>query len=172
MAKLEVEIKAHCPDHQTIIDKLISLDAQYIHSLKQDDIYFSHPSRDFNRTDEAFRIRRVNDKIFITYKGPKLGEEAKSRIEEEVEIDNFQSMKRIAQHLGFIEFGTVSKVREVYCLGEIEICIDKVEKLGDFIELEIISSHREEAEKELFKLASTLGLDRFERKSYLELLYE
>ena len=33
-------------------------------------VYFRHPSRDFQQTHEAFRLRRYDDEVFITYKGP------------------------------------------------------------------------------------------------------
>jgi len=172
MDLLEVELKAYCDDREKIIGALGSLGAKFLHTLKQEDTYFNHPSRDFRVTDEAFRIRRYNDKIIITYKGPKLGDRAKTRLEEEVEIDNFYSMKRICTYLGFTETRTVVKTRDVYRCGEIEVCVDRVENLGEFIELEKMHTDREKGEQDIFDLASKLGLQKFERKSYLELLLE
>ena len=51
---LEVEIKAKIKikEIKEILDKL---GAKFIKEEKQRDIYFSHPLRDFGKTDEAFR---------------------------------------------------------------------------------------------------------------------
>ena len=45
------------------------------------DHYFNGHDRDFHQTDEAFRIRRMGEKNFLTYKGPKRDTDTKTRIE-------------------------------------------------------------------------------------------
>ena len=48
---------------------------------EQVDTYFSHPARDFAATDEALRIRSIDQENFVTYKGPKLDATTKTRRE-------------------------------------------------------------------------------------------
>ena len=48
--------------------------------------------------------------------------------------------------------------------------MDDVRNLGHFVELEKQGDSKDEIEAELFRLADTLGLERFERRSYLEML--
>src|SRR5438132_14309314 len=50
------------------------------------DHYFNAPDRDFARTDEAFRVRIVGQTNYVTYKGPKLDRETKTRLEIEVAL--------------------------------------------------------------------------------------
>jgi adenylate cyclase class IV len=56
----------------------------------------------------------------------------------------------------------------------VEICLDEVEGLGCFVELEIqaAANQLEAARAVLLKSATELGLTRSERRSYLEMLLE
>ncbi len=171
MDQLEIEIKAYCGDFNQCRKKAESLGAERVGTSLETDVYFNHPARDFGATDEALRIRRSAGLCVLTYKGPKIGTRSKTRVEQEVAVEDFDSLRMILLSLGFIEYGSVMKVRETYTLGGIHICFDRVEGLGGFIELEMMGTDRERIERELFELASGLGLDTFERRSYLELLY-
>ncbi len=167
---LEVEIKAWCEGHEDVRRKVLSMGGIFEERVTESDTYFNHPSRDFRETDEAFRIRRSNCSSVITYKGPKLSGRAKTRKEEELGITDPDVMKSILTSLGFREVGTVEKTREVYLLDKVHVTLDSVSGLGTFVELEKMDADRERVEGELFALAEGLGLTRFERKSYLELL--
>lgn len=167
---LEIELKAHCDDHQALADKLLDLGALFVETSEQRDLYFNHPSRDFKSTDEALRVRQIGQSHILTYKGPKLGGPAKSREELEVAVENQEELKLILLKLGFRESGKVLKVRDLYIWKEIRICLDRVDGLGNFIELEKIGTASKSIEKELLALAEDLGLTRFEQRSYLELL--
>ncbi|MBP7604489.1 MAG: class IV adenylate cyclase, partial [Spirochaetes bacterium] len=132
----------------------------------------NHPSRDFATTDEDFRIRRARGGVVVTYKGTKIGERSKTRYENEVALDDADAFAEILLRLGFRPVRAVKKRRELYALEGAHVCLDSVEGLGYFAEIEILSEDREEAEQKLFTLAERLGLARFERRSYLELLLE
>lgn len=170
MSLLEIEIKAYCDDPAEVERRLAALGAQYLKERIERDLYFSHPTRNFRETDEALRLRLAEGTSFCTYKGPKIGTAAKTREEFEIKVGDFETAREILLRLGFIEAGRVEKRRRIFSLGPIEICIDRVDGLGDFVELETHGSERERLEKELFDLASRLGLERFERRSYLELV--
>ncbi len=169
---LEIEIKAYCDNHEDIIAKINSLGGEFIAALSERDIYYSHPCRDFAETDEAFRIRTENGRNILTYKGPKLGRKTKSRIEKETVFDDLDSMTGIVESLGFGRVEEVIKTRTVYRIRDIEICLDLVEGLGTFVELEKKGNDRESGEKELAAIAAGLGLSEFETRSYLELKLE
>ncbi len=168
---LEIEIKCYCDDTEGVRRKLSEIGAKPVEQRRESDVYFNHPSRDFKKTDEALRLRNVNEKCRITYKGPKLSLTTKARIEHETETGDFKTMKSILLSLGFVESGVVEKDREIYSFRGMEVSIDRVEGLGDFVEIEKIGELRDEVEKDLFETASILGLSRFERRSYLELKY-
>lgn len=73
---IEVEVKAKINDFNSIKKDLYNIGAIESHTEHQEDIYFNSPIKDFAKTDEALRIRKVTIKdsieTFITYKGPKL----------------------------------------------------------------------------------------------------
>ncbi len=169
MKELEIEIKAYCDDLDKIKRKITELGADFVKTSKETDLYFNHPEKDFGDTDEALRIRTVNSDSILTYKGPKISIKSKARIEKEVIISDETISRDILLLLGFRDSGTVIKNRDYYLINGITICLDKVEILGSFVELEKIGDDIEAVEKELYYLAGILGLHRFERKSYLEL---
>jgi adenylate cyclase, class 2 len=169
---LEIEIKANCDNHDDIIERIKLLGGELVREVEDKDIYYKHPARDFVKTDEAFRIRIEDNKTLLTYKGPKIGGRSKTRFERELVFDGLDAMKEILDKLGFAIAGEVNKMRTYYSLNNIEICLDSVDGLGDFVELEIKGDDREAGEKILFEIAEKLGLTRFERKSYLEMVLE
>jgi adenylate cyclase, class 2 len=168
---LEIEIKSHCDDHGPVAERLGAMGARHVGTRTELDLYLNHPCRDFRNTDEALRLRRAGGRVILTYKGPKIGTAAKTRREEEVDVADFEKTTGILGLLGFVEFGSVAKERSIYRLGDVEICLDTVDGVGRFVEIEKKGSDRERIEGELFHLAGELGLDRFERRSYLEMKY-
>ena len=112
---IEVEQKFVVPDHQQTASRLAELGHDLGPTVRQVDRYFSHPSRDFGKTDEALRIRRIGNAVVITYKGPKLDGETKSREEIEIELppgdESARQMIELLSALGFQPVGEVCKVR-------------------------------------------------------------
>ncbi|HOO72883.1 MAG TPA: class IV adenylate cyclase [Spirochaetota bacterium] len=172
MELLEIEIKAYCEDGTAAETRIMELGGVFIEARREEDIYFNHPCRDFRITDEALRLRGVGGSTVLTYKGPKLGGRSKTRVEQEADIPDRAAVKAILTSLGFVESGRVAKERKLYHLHDVEICLDRVEGLGLFIELEKKDTDREKVEAVLFSLAEELGLTRFERRSYLELILD
>lgn len=166
----EIEIKAYCNDLSLIENELELEKALFVGEYKQHDIYYNHPLRDFKETDEAFRIRSVDGNQFVTYKGPKISQTAKTRIELETSIGEFETFRSILLSLGFKEGGEVIKIRKEYILNNVTICLDNVYGAGSFVEFEIMGSDIAKGEQALFEMGEHLGLRRFERKSYLELV--
>jgi adenylate cyclase class 2 len=166
---LEIEAKARIPDPIEIERKVKDLGFKHQKSETQRDIYYRHPNRDFSKTDEALRIREIEEKCYLTYKGPKLDKKTKTRMEIEVEIRDAEKIKEILRNLGFQEAGVVKKRRKIYSLGEYRIFIDKVQSLGTFLEVEKTGEYDI---GKLLELFDKLGIPRenLERRSYLELL--
>ncbi|MCL1911536.1 MAG: class IV adenylate cyclase [Leptospirales bacterium] len=166
----EIEIKAWCRGFEPVVRLLEEMGARRGETKNEKDTYYSHPVRNFAETDEALRVRESGGKAVLTYKGPKISVKAKTRVEHEAVFDDASSVKRILADLGFKESGEVNKTRKTYHLNGIEIDLDDVASCGLFVELEKIGSETAAIEAELFDLAERLGLEHFERRSYLELL--
>lgn len=179
--QLEIEQKYPLADSAALLAKLKQLGADSHGASSQADTYYNHPARDFATTDEALRIRRTDAGCFVTYKGPKLDAETKTRREIELPLTQCedspgQEWPELLAALGFREVATVSKTRESYTVsrGEfvVEICIDRVDGVGDFAELEIVADEERlaAAKRVLAELEATFNLAQPQRRSYLEML--
>lgn len=138
------------------------------------DTYYNSPVRDFSTTDEALRIRSVNRRSVLTYKGKKLDSVSKTRPEFETEVDG-DSARSILIALGFFESGVVSKRRELFSYRNMTIALDSVEGLGEFIEVEEQADcNIEERCDEIFSFLEGLGIRKEDsiRTSYLEMVLE
>lgn len=181
----EVEQKYRVSSHKPVIAALAVLDADIGDPIEQEDCYYGHPQRDFAQTDEAFRLRSVGEKNFLTYKGPKVDRSTKTRREEEVRLadghENRERCDAIFRHLGFEPVAKVHKRRVVATTTHrghaAEIALDDVDQLGHFVELEVSvesdaphSAALDAAKQTLAELAEELSLSEVERRSYLELL--
>lgn len=180
--QLEVEQKYLLPDAQAVLKRLASLGVQLGEAVEQADLYFGHPSRSFRETDEALRIRRVGEANVITYKGPRLDAQTKTRQEIELPlasgVEAFRQFATLLEALGFVRVFDVRKQRQTAALhwqGEdVELALDNVAGLGQFLELEILTTPErlETAQSALASLAKFLELSASERRSYLEMTLE
>ncbi|BFH73335.1 class IV adenylate cyclase [Sulfurisphaera javensis] len=169
----EIKIKLISPKLEDIERKL---NEKYkpINEEYQVDIYYNSPVRDFRKTDEALRLRVINNNMIeLTYKGPKLSQQSKSREEIIVKVDNLNSMDLILQRLGFIKTLKIEKIRKNYKIDKFIVSLDKVTDLGEFIEIEGINVKEEELTQfvnTFLKEFNILGEKTL--KSYLELLID
>lgn len=177
---LEVELKFRVDDLDEVRKAARAFGGKLGSTIRQVDTYYAHPTRNFAETDEALRVRVVGETACVTYKGPLLDAETKSRQETEIRFAGGAADGRrfggLLARLGFHEVKAVHKEREEWHLDwqgkSVELLIDRVDGLGTFVELEMLSDAAafEEAKAALLALASTLGLRDSERRSYLALL--
>ncbi len=181
MARFEVEVKAPIDDPEAVIAQLEELGAEPEGIVEEEDIYFAHPVRDFAATDEAVRVRRQQDRVFLTYKGPKVDDRTKTRREIELPLAGSEAWERAIAFLeaqGYRRVRPVRKERRKFSLSwdgyPVEASVDIVQALGAFVELETRADEAsvDDARQALLRLAAVLGLRRSERRSYLELLLE
>lgn len=176
----EVEMKFRRSGNDELERRLAALDAVASPLIEQRDAYFAHPSRDFRQTDEAFRIRSEGEHNRLTYKGPKIDLQTKTRKELEIRFatgtESRTQMTEMLLALGFCESLTVVKHRQPYRLEwegrQTEVVLDSVERVGQFVELETVADEQEweSARDSLQRLAAHLELHDSERRSYIELL--
>ncbi|KQC13855.1 MAG: adenylyl cyclase, partial [Methanosaeta sp. SDB] len=122
---------------------------------------------------EALRIRVKEEGARLTYKGPKLDSETKSRIELTVRVDDPKALESILESIGFSRTAAVKKRRTKYALGEAVLAVDEVEGLGTFIEVELSGGEDwEDQKRTALEILARLGRPKSIRKSYLELLNE
>jgi len=168
---IEVEVKARA--RPETIANILGLGATLIGTENHRDLYFNSPLRDFKESDEALRIRIKEEGARLTYKGPKLDKETKSRLELTVKIDSPEEMEKILRALDFMRSAEVTKRRTKYALDEAVVAFDEVVGLGSFVEVEISGDEDWEMQgSKALALLGRLGLGESIRSSYLELLAE
>ena len=173
---MEVEVKAYAEDLKEVEARIREMGAELTWEGEQVDTYYNHPERDFAKTDEALRIRNEKSDSFLTYKGPKVDELSKTREEIQFSIENAEAAGKVLVKLGFSTAGIVKKYRKKFKLQDLKISLDRVDGLGDFVEVEALDTNRSEHEvsktrDRIIAIMDELGLEKRERTSYLELLY-
>ena len=179
----EVEQKFRTEGHSEVASRLAALGAEAGPRVEQEDAYWNHPARDFARSHEALRLRRVGIENAITYKGPKHAGPTKTREEVEVPFlegpDGMERMGRVFEALGFRPVALIRKERTPYrliCEGRaVEVVLDVAEEIGTFVEVEAIADGEDdlaEAQRVVMSLAATLGLTEIEPRSYLRMALE
>ena len=174
MYEVEVKVPANI---ERVANRLDELGAEQIDTVIQEDTYYDAPHRDFAETDEAFRVRRETRKgrtnAKMTYKGPLLEAESKSREEFETGVGDGDDVDAIVQQLGFEPVATVRKNRRVYEVREYAVTLDAVDDVGDYVEVEAETDGDIEPVREgAYEVLQDLDLDPADqlRTSYLGLL--
>ena len=195
------EVEAKVPaDLDAVRDRLAELEGNETDggatrrgTVVQVDTYYDAPHRSFPETDEALRIRTErrpdgDEETRITYKGPLLDDESKSREEFETAVGDGETMDAVLTNLGFDAAATVRKERERFALEGVEnavdgaeypytITLDTVDGVGEFVEVETEVEREADldaAREGAYDVLERLGLDPDDqlRTSYLGLLLE
>lgn len=179
---LEVELKYRVPDPAAVVARLAALGAVRVGEAVEADHYFNAPDRDFRATGEAFRLRREGGSNRFTYKGPKREAATKTRTEIEIPVGygdaGAADAERLVLALGFRPVAVVRKTRTAYDLSRGDftatVCVDRVDGVGSFVEVEVVCDDAKVAAAEavVLGLGAELGLTEPEPRSYLGMLLE
>ena len=136
----EIEAKLKVNSLQEVVEKLTELKADFLEEQLQTDYYFDDANRTLTETDRCLRLRRQltkeQEKIFLTYKGPKEKDQLKKRQEIEIEVGNVDSTRKLLSVLGYNQALVVEKKRRIYRLGDCVVALDELPLLGSFVEIE------------------------------------
>ena len=181
---IEVEYKYAVESIESLKTDLRRLNAKFVETVQQNDLYFNHARDDFKQKDIALRLRECRRPAgrvtWLTYKGPNQDAIGKIREEHEIRLAEdgaAEILQKIFAGVGFQPVAPVRKTRDRYQLtvadSPVEFCLDRVEGLGAFAEIEILvpnQSQVDEAKAAIKKLSDQLGLSKPIRMSYLDLL--
>jgi predicted adenylyl cyclase CyaB len=185
MAKDSVEVEIKIPVSKAKFEKvkrLLSKKAKLLGISNQIDKYYDPPHRSFisdGYPQEFLRLRKFGRKSFFTYKRGYWNRKGEHTHSDEYEtiVDKAQQLEKVLLTLNFENFLTINKTRETYLVSkDFEVVLDKVKKLGYFIEVECLKTFgsREKAMDKLYQYARDLKLDPEKRdsKGYVALLME
>jgi adenylate cyclase class 2 len=179
---LEIEQKFRHADFAALERRLAEQAARVGGEVVEVDQYFNAPDRDFARTGEAFRLRRVGAENYLTYKGPRAAHAVKTRTELEIPLlpgdEAAANHTQLLRHLGYRHVAAVRKRRRTFQLDRagftFTVCLDEVDHLGRFAEVEVLAepAQLEAARAALLELARDLGLSEVEPRAYLTMLLQ
>jgi adenylate cyclase class 2 len=171
---IEIEIKAQCHDLSAVKRHLKFLGAKYKGKCHQVDTYYLVTPGGRYRIGPRLRVRQdlLNKKYFWEYHEP-LGDYAAE--ENEIEINDPKTAKYILKKLGYEIDVIIDKVREKYKFGRVNIDLDRVKGLGNFVEVEIMNIGKAEGLKIIRKFLEKLEIPKEnfkEYRTYLDLMWE
>ncbi len=167
----EIEIKVRLQDKEGLLAALAGKGVALGEPVHQRDQVFGLPGEtggDGNtapwlrvRTETRGHGEHETKRALFTLKRSVTGQ--LDSIERETEVGDPDVMIAIVQELGFVAFSDMSKIRQTGKLNDVEVCIDSVEGLGDFMELERLAG--EDADHaaitdDLWRIMARLGIHR------------
>lgn len=163
-----IEIKARVPDFSAAILKAAAIADQGPMEIAQDDTFFNCAAgrlklREFSADKGELIFYRRSDQA-----GPKESFFVRSQTTEPATL-------REALSLAYGQSGRVIKQRTLYLVGRTRIHLDRVEGLGDFLELEVVLSEQDSlggGMDEAEEIMRRLGIDASQliETAYVDLL--
>jgi predicted adenylyl cyclase CyaB len=147
----EIEIKARVADRENILSQLADLGCELSAPVSQEDIVFAQKvgsTKEFLTNSVFLRIRQTEEGVVLTlkYNPDRQGAPDAMPVEHEVSVDSRSELEAMLSFLDFKPMVTVKKTRRSGHYKNWEICIDEVEELGTFVEVEQMAEHDEDIE--------------------------
>lgn len=160
----EVELKYKINNFDEIIKLLEQRGCVFSEEIIQSDtVYMNNDCSDLMdiKTDTVtVRIRTLNNrKTTLTLK--QRGEEKFYCKEIEFEVENSAKVHEFLEHLNLKKVIEFTKTRITTKYNNFNICLDRINELGDFIEIEIVSDNNNIAliKKEILEFANEINLN-------------
>lgn len=158
----EIEYKVFLESKLDIINMLTNIGCIWGKKKRQyDQTYYKKEFTDANSEKEIFlRIRQEdNNNNILTLKQILNNMEV---LEFESTIGNPDEIAKMIRLIGFEEYVTINKLRTEGKLNSFSICLDEVENLGEFLEVEMLvedNCERETAKKEIQNFLLFIGIN-------------
>lgn len=138
---IEIELKLPLLNREGLLSFLKTNAKLSTEGISQKDSYFNPPNRDFLGFDYPFewlRLRETEKGAFLDYKHfhPENVKVTDYCDEFRTGITDVPQFLKILDSLGFKKIIIVDKKRDIWKYKDVKICLDIVEELGNFIELE------------------------------------
>jgi len=159
----EIEVKYHVRDLAALESELHRRGVVLSHPVYQDDQAYAQDGWRYgmSKLGVAFaRLRTQGGRHLFTLKRPTDNELA--CLEFETEVADRDQMHEAIQHMGFYPTVRIVKTRRSARLGELSLCLDDVEHIGTFLEIEKViapGQSGEAVQAELHAFALSLGVE-------------
>jgi adenylate cyclase, class 2 len=143
----EIELKYRVDDLETLLVALKSRGIEPSEPVFQDDQAYAPAGWQFgdNKLGVSFlRLRTVQGRHYFTLKQP--AGNAQDCLEYETRVTDRQAMHHAALHLGYRPTVRIAKTRRTATVDDTSLCIDQVDGLGEFLELERMAPNHADAQ--------------------------
>ncbi len=156
----EIELKFKVDDMNDLLAKLRDMDCEVSEILSQNDtIYVS----DLNHVESVegsiwLRVRKENEKVELNLK--KQSAKIQESKEIEFEVSSYEKANQLLETLGYQKWVVVNKKRRYSKYLNYNLCIDEVERLGSFLEIELLVDEEDKKDyiSDLLEIAKTFEL--------------
>ena len=160
---IEIEIKFPLKNVEQVASFLNNSAEKKTDKATQVDTYFTPAHKNFLEPNYPFqwlRVREINEAVILNYKHFYPENEKKTDYCDEFEVNmDKPTIKNILERLEFKKLVEVKKERVSWMYKGVEVSIDRIKELGEFIELEI-TTHFDDpktAKEHLYKLVEEIG---------------
>lgn len=172
----EIEVKAKLKNKNRLLLKAKEMGVSFNPPFTQDDITFENSLPKDDPSWNIFRIRKQSGITILTMKY-KASSRSRDNHEKESAIDNAKEIADMLERMGYYEGVRIKKTRQMAHYKDVEICIDEIDKLGSFIEVEKLASDDadvDDIQNNLWALLVELGVSPNDRvhKGYDTLMHE
>lgn len=157
----EIELKYKVKNYDELINKLEKMNCKIENAISQNDTIYV---KNLENTDSVegsiwLRVRKNNDKIELNLK--KQSKNIRESEEIEFGVDSYIKANQFLEILGYKKWVEVNKKRRYSKYKNYNLCIDEVEKLGSFIEIELLVEETDQNDyiDALKNIAKELGLE-------------
>lgn len=157
----EIELKFRVKNIEKIILFLEKNNCKVDAPIYQNDTIYVENLDNVESTEGSvwLRIRKTNEIVELNYKK----QSAKKMESEEIEfeVNSFEKANLFLKALGFKKWVQVNRKRQYSKYQDYNICIDEVERLGTFIEIELLVNEQNDInyEEQLLNVAKEIGID-------------
>jgi adenylate cyclase, class 2 len=158
----EIELKYQVDDLEALLVALKSLGIELSEPVFQDDQAYAPAGWQFgdSKLGVSFvRLRTVQGRHYFTLKQP--AGSAQDCLEYETQVTDRQAMHHAALHMGYRPTVRIAKTRRTATVEDFSLCIDEVNGVGGFLELEgMVPDHADAQaiQADLAALVSSLGI--------------
>lgn len=165
MKEVEILVMIQSEDFQGIRKKILNV-AKFVSKNTVLDTYFYDPLRNNLKPDknlalyECFRLRKKDEKAYLTYKIDRFDENGKWLYSDENEslVQKSDEIRKIINNLGLKELVIVDMIKEYYENEDYIIAIEYVKNLGAFLEIE---------SKKKFELSEEIKLEKSKIEKFI-----
>ena len=172
----EIEVKAKLKNKKGLLLKAQELGIKFGPAITQDDYTYETSLSKDDPNWNIFRIRKQGNQTILTMKY-KASSRSRDNHERESVVDNAKEVADMLERVGYSLGVRIKKTRQTAKYKDLELCLDEIDKLGTFIEVEKLAQDDvdvDEIQSDLWQLLIQLGVNPSDRvhKGYDTLMHE